>query len=73
MEIFSDFLHPYIFISGEGILAEGIKRIIVWEENRIILQSRERISIAGERLKLEHKGRDAVLVSGKVLSLEFSR
>ena len=37
MEIFSDFLHPYIFISGEGILAEGIKRIIVWEENRIIL------------------------------------
>ncbi len=71
MEIFSDFLHPYIFISGEGILIEGMRRIIVWEENCIILQAREKIRVSGEGLKLEHKGQDAVSVRGKVLSLEF--
>ncbi len=71
MEIFSDFLKPYIFMSGEGVLVEGIRRILVWDEECIILQARERIKIAGEKLKLEHKGLDAVSVSGRVKSLEL--
>ncbi len=71
MEIFSDFFKPYIFMSGEGLLVEGIKRIVLWESGCIILQSRERIRVSGECLKLEYKGEGAVSVSGKIQSVEL--
>ncbi len=73
MELLNDFIHPYIFISGEGVLFEGEVKIIRWEENCIILQCRERIKVSGERLSLKYKGDGCIGVVGKILSLEFER
>lgn len=73
MEILNDFIHPYIFISGEGVLFEGEVKIIRWEENCIILKCRERIKVSGEGLSLKYKGDGGIGVHGKILSLEFEK
>lgn len=72
MEFINDFIKPYIFLSGEGMLIEGTVRIIVWEKDRIILKAREKITVCGDSLSLDHKGHGSVLISGRIFSLEFS-
>ena len=72
MEFINDFIKPYILLSGEGMLVEGTVRIILWEKDRIILASREKITVCGDSLSLNHKGHGSVLISGKIFSLEFS-
>jgi len=72
LEFVNDFTKPYIFLSGEGMLIEGTVSIIVWEKDRIILKAREKITLCGENLSLNHKGHGSVFISGRIFSLEFS-
>jgi hypothetical protein len=71
VEILQKLRDPYIFMSHEGLLVEGVCKIILWESERIILLSREKISVAGESLRLECRGRETVLLSGRIRSVEF--
>lgn len=71
MEIMNDFIKPYIFLSGEGVLVEGCVRIVSWESERIILVARDRLSISGCDLKLDFKGSGAAFVSGKIFCIEL--
>lgn len=73
MDILQKFINPYIFMSSEGMLVEGTNRIIVWENERIILQSREKICVTGESLRLECRGEKTVLLKGRIHSVEFSK
>lgn len=72
MDILSDFIKPYIFISGEGMLIEGTAKIILWEKDCIILAARDKITVTGENLVLDHKGHGSVLISGQIFAVEFS-
>lgn len=72
MEYFDDFTKPYIFVSGEGMLIEGVSKICVWEELRIVVICREKITVTGENLTLDYKGQRALLLKGKISALEFS-
>ena len=73
MEFFNDFIKPYIFFSAEGMLIEGTARIILWEKDRIILEARDRITVSGDMLVLDHKGRGSVMISGHIYAVEFSQ
>lgn len=72
MEFFNDFIKPYIFISGEGMLIEGTAKIVLWEKDRIILEARDKITVSGDSLVLDHKGHGSVMISGHIAALEFS-
>ncbi|MBQ5746657.1 MAG: YabP/YqfC family sporulation protein [Clostridia bacterium] len=73
MEIMCGFLHPYVFIGPEGALVEGIKRIYLWNGERIELTAGRRIIILGERLEIEYKSMDSVLIKGRISAISFAR
>ncbi len=73
MEIMCGFLHPYVFIGPEGALVEGIKRIYLWDGERIELMAGGRIIILGERLEIEYKSMDSVLIKGRISDISFAR
>lgn len=73
MEIMCGFLHPYVFVGPEGALIEGIKRIYLWNGDRIELMAGRRIVILGEKLEIEYKSMDSVLIKGKITDLSFVR
>ena len=73
MEIMCGFLHPYVFIGPEGALVEGIKRIYLWDGERIELMAGGRIIILGEKLEIEYKSMDSVLIKGRISAISFAR
>lgn len=73
MEILCGFLHPYVFIGPEGVLVEGIRRIYLWNGDRIELMAGRRITILGERLEIEYKSLDSVLIKGRVTEVSFMK
>ena len=74
METIGGFLTPYIFVGEEGILIEGIRRIVKWEESCIeVALLRGRVAVEGKGLRLEHKTLDSMLVTGHIHSLAFGR
>ena len=73
MEIMCGFLHPYVFVGPEGVLVEGIKRIYLWNGERIELMAGKRIVILGEKLEIEYKSMDSVLIKGKRDDIYFVR
>lgn len=73
-KMLGDFLNPYIIIGADGILVDGIKRVCKWENEKIEAVSKDkRIIISGEKLKMEYKTLDSLLVRGKVEKIEFAR
>ena len=73
MEILCGFLHPYVFIGPEGVLVEGIRRIYLWNGDRIELMAGRRITILCERLEIEYKSLDSVLIKGRVTEVSFMK
>ncbi len=74
MEVFADFLHPYILIGADGILIDGIKRVCKWGDETVEAATRDKIiTVKGKRLKMEYKTQDSLLVSGMVEAVEFGR
>ena len=73
MEIISGLIRPYIFVGDEGAFIEGVKKVIKWQEDCIEIFSGGSISIEGEKLKIEYKSMDTILVNGKIKSISFSK
>lgn len=73
MEIISGLIHPYIFVGDEGAFIEGVKKVVRWEEECIEILSGGRLSIEGERLRIEYKSMDTILVKGRIKSISFSK
>ncbi|MBR6633949.1 MAG: YabP/YqfC family sporulation protein [Clostridia bacterium] len=74
MEIIANFLNPYVFIGSEGILVEGIRRVGKWQNECIEVESADKVlTICGERLKMEYKSMDSLLVKGRIEKIEFRR
>ncbi len=71
MEVISGFIRPYIFVGDEGAFIEGVKKIVKWEETCIEILSGGRLCIEGERLKIEYKSLDTILVKGRIESISF--
>lgn len=66
MEMRCGFLHPYVFLGPEGALIEGVRRIYLWNGERIELMAGRRITLEGECLEIEYKSQDCVLIKGKI-------
>ncbi len=74
MEVFADFLHPYILIGADGILIDGIKKVCKWNDDTIeALTHNTLVTVKGKKLKMEYKTQDSLLVSGRVASVEFGK
>ena len=74
MEIIANFLNPYVFIGSEGILIEGIRKVGKWQNECIEVEASDKVlTICGERLKLEYKAMDSLLVRGRIEKIEFRR
>ena len=73
MQIISGLIHPYIFVGDEGAFIEGVKKVVKWQEDCIEIISGGSISIEGEKLKIEYKSMDTILVNGKIKSISFSK
>lgn len=74
MEIIANFLNPYVFIGTEGILIEGIRKVSKWQNECIEVESSAKtLVICGERLKMEYKSMDSLLVRGRIEKIEFKR
>jgi len=71
MEIFTDMIKPYIFLSGEGVLIEGTVRIVSWESERVVVVASDRVCVSGSDLKLDFKGNGASFISGRISAIEL--
>lgn len=72
MELVMDFISPYIFIGAEGVMIEGVRRITLWEEEKIELQlTRSNMAIEGKGLNFEYKSDEVIMISGSVEKIEF--
>ncbi len=72
MELVMDFISPYIFIGAEGVMIEGVRRITLWEEEKIELQlTRSNMTIEGKGLNFEYKSDEVIMISGSVEKIEF--
>ncbi len=72
MEIIRGFLEPFITVGSEGIMIEGVRRMISWEAERIELATRiKKITLVGKGLKMEYKSLDAILIRGQIDRIEL--